>query len=179
MHRARMRDEVLTGPRIAGEELRRQKISLEAIAGTAGEDNVAGNVSAAVGQRVDVVQGGEIEFQMCAAVHAAAATIAHGRALDGALLIPREKPFAAMGDAGGSREGDSVEMPTSGQFHLAKKGRPAEGRVSQGRGVAPTTGVKAELLRRRHGPCAARFIAALDIDLDVGRVGSLASGRTR
>jgi hypothetical protein len=62
---------------------------------------------------MNVIQRGEIEFQVCAAVHAAAAAIAHGRALDGALLVPREKPFAATADAGGSGKSDSVEMPTS------------------------------------------------------------------
>ena len=62
---------------------------------------------------MNVIEGGEIKFQMRATVHAAAATVAHGRALDGALLVPRENSLAAAGDAGGSREGDSVEMPTS------------------------------------------------------------------
>ena len=60
-----------------------------------------------------VVERGEIKFQMCAAVHAAAATVTHGRALYRAFLVPRKQLFAAMAEAGGSREGDTVEMPTS------------------------------------------------------------------
>ena len=51
---------------------------------------------------MNVIQGGEIEFQVRAAIHAAAAAIAHGRALDGALLVPRKETLAAAGDAGGS-----------------------------------------------------------------------------
>ena len=113
MHRSRVRDEVLPGPRIAREKLRRQQVALQTIARPAGEDDVARDVRAAVRERMNVIQSGEIEFQMRAAVHAAAATITHGRALDGALLIPREESFAAAADAGGSREGDPVEMPTS------------------------------------------------------------------
>jgi len=66
-----------------------------------------------MGERMNVVQRGEIEFQVRAAVHAAAAAVSHGRALDGALLIPRQESFAAATDAGGSRKRDPVEMPTS------------------------------------------------------------------
>ena len=62
---------------------------------------------------MNMIEGREIEFQVGAAVHAAAAAVAHGRTLDGALLVPREKPFTATGEAGGSREGDSVEMLAS------------------------------------------------------------------
>jgi len=70
-------------------------------------------VRSAVRERVNVVESGEIEFQMRAAIDTAAATIAHGCTLDRALLIPREEPLSAAGDAGGSREGNTVEMPTS------------------------------------------------------------------
>jgi len=113
MYRSRVCDEVLSRPWVSSEELRRQEVSLEAITGAAGEDDVALNVRAAVRQRVDVIECGEIEFQVRAAVDAAAAAIAHGRTLDRALLVPRKKSLAAAGDAGGSREGDTVEMPTS------------------------------------------------------------------
>ena len=67
----------------------------------------------AVRQGVYVIEGGEIEFQVRAAVHAAAAAVAHGRTLDGALLVPREEPFTTTADTGGSGKRDSVEMPTS------------------------------------------------------------------
>jgi hypothetical protein len=70
-------------------------------------------VRAAVRERVDVIERGEIEFQMSAAVDAAAAAVPHGRALDGAFLVPREEPLTAARDAGGSGKRDSVEMPTS------------------------------------------------------------------
>src|SRR5262249_1766249 len=63
-------------------------------------------------------------------------------------------------------------------FTSRKRDAPPRDEIPRGRGVAPTIDVKAELLRR-HGRYAARFIAALDMDLDVGRVGSLASGGTR
>jgi hypothetical protein len=113
MHRSGVRDEILAGPGVAREELRRQEIAFEAIARSAGENDVARNVRAAVRQRLNVIQRGEIEFQVRAAVHAAAAAIAHGRTLDGALLVPREEPFTTTADTGGSGERDSVEMPTS------------------------------------------------------------------
>ena len=57
-----------------------------------------------MGERVNVIEGGEVKFEVRAAVHAAAAAIAHGRALDGALLVPRENLLAAACDAGGSRK---------------------------------------------------------------------------
>ena len=110
---SRVCDEVLARPRIASEELRRKKIAFEAVARPAREHDVALHVCAAMRERVNVIERREIEFQMRAAIDAAAAAIAHGRTLDGALLVAREKPFAATSDSGGSGEGDSVEMPTS------------------------------------------------------------------
>src|SRR5689334_1321284 len=85
MDRSRVGDEVLACPRIASEELGRQQIAFEAIAGATREHDVAGNVRASMRQRVNVIERGEIEFQMSAAVYAATATVAHGRSLDGAF----------------------------------------------------------------------------------------------
>lgn len=48
MNRARMRDEVLSCPWIAREEFRWQQIAFEAIARTAGQDDVTLDVRAAV-----------------------------------------------------------------------------------------------------------------------------------
>ena len=113
MDGASMRDEVLTRPWISREELGRQEISLQSIARPAGENKVPRNVGSAVRERMNVIESREIEFQMRAAIDTAAATIAHGCTLDRALLTPREQPLSAPGEAGGSRKGDTVEMPTS------------------------------------------------------------------
>ena len=63
MHRASVDDEVLPRPRISREELGRQQIALEAIAARAGEHDVARSVSAAVRQRMHVVERREIELE--------------------------------------------------------------------------------------------------------------------
>jgi hypothetical protein len=113
MHRPRVRYEILPRPGIAREELGRKEIAFQAITRPAREHEVAWNVRATVGERVDVVERREIEFQVRAAVHAATAAIAHGRALDGAFLVSREHSLAAAGDSRGSGKRDTVEMPTS------------------------------------------------------------------
>jgi hypothetical protein len=48
MHRSRVRDEIETRPRVPREELRRQQISLQAIATPARQNEVAGDMRAAV-----------------------------------------------------------------------------------------------------------------------------------
>ena len=63
VHRARVRDEVEPRPRMAREEFSRQQIALQAIAPRAGEDDVAGSVRAAVGERMNVVEGRRVEFE--------------------------------------------------------------------------------------------------------------------
>ena len=177
MHGARVGDEVLSRPRIAREELGRQQVSLQAIAARAGEDDVARRVSAAVRQRMHVVERREVEFEWRAAVHAAPAAVAHRGSFDRSLLWAGGDCFCPAADARRAWEGDTVELPTSGQCHLAKKATPR-------RGKCPVAGCRADqmkrrLLRRPSMRRAAIVVAAFDMLLDVGRVGSLASGGTR
>src|SRR4051812_46946668 len=88
VHRSRVRDEVETRPGIAGEKLARQHIAFQAIAATAGEDEVARDVCTAMRERVDVIERREIKLQWRCAIDAAAIAIAHRGALDRALLMP-------------------------------------------------------------------------------------------
>lgn len=87
MHRSRMGDEVEPGPRMAGEEFRGQQVALEAIAARAGEDEVAGDVRAAVRERMDVVERGVVEIEQRGAVDAPTVAVPHRRVFDGALLM--------------------------------------------------------------------------------------------
>jgi len=108
-----MGDEVLSCPRVAGEEFRRQQISFESIARGAGQDQVARNVGTPVRERMHVIEGREIELQARATIDAASATVSHCRSLDGAFLMSRGNRLGAAPNTGGSGKGDSVEMPTS------------------------------------------------------------------
>jgi len=87
MHCSRVHDEVRTRPRESTEELGGQEIALESIAPCTGEYDVPGNVCATARERVDVIQRRKIEFKRRRAVDAAAATVAHGRALDRSFLM--------------------------------------------------------------------------------------------
>ena len=73
-----------------------------------------------------------------------------------------------------------MELPTSGQCHLAKKATPRTGKRSRD-GVSRRFSMNR--LLRRSSTCRAVMVAgrpaAIDIRLDVGYDGSLASGRTR
>src|ERR1043166_1909779 len=132
MHGAGVEDEVQPCPRITGEELGGEQVALEAIAaGTCGDD-VAGGVGTAVRQRMDVVERGELKVQRRGAVHTAPAAVAHRGALDGSLLVARANLLGATRDSRGSRKGDAVKRPTTGQCHLAKKATPRDGSVSRG-----------------------------------------------
>lgn len=92
-------DEVRARQGISGEELVRQHIALEPVAGSAGDDEVAGDVLAAAGQRVNVVEGGVQRIQVMPAVDAAPAAVAEGRPLEGAPYVARE-PLAPEGGTG-------------------------------------------------------------------------------
>jgi hypothetical protein len=63
MDRTRVRDEVESRPRMAREEFSRQQIAFQAIAPRASEDDVAGSVRAAVGERMDVVESRRVELE--------------------------------------------------------------------------------------------------------------------
>jgi hypothetical protein len=113
MHRARVHDEVRTGPGESTEEFGGQEIAFEAIASRASEHDVAGHVCASARQRMNVIQRRKIEFKRRRAVDAAAAAVAHGRALDRSFLMsggnrlgPAVRPRQAW-------EGAAVKMPTS------------------------------------------------------------------
>src|SRR5215468_1118755 len=141
MHRARVEDEVETRRRKSREELVRKQIALEAIAARTCEDDVAGNVSAAMRQRLHVVECSEIELEPGGAVDAAPAAVAHRSAFDGSFLMSKGNRLGAASDAWCARERHTmVELPTSGQCHLAKKGHPAHGSI-------PAAGRRANLNR--------------------------------
>src|SRR5262245_58570582 len=126
MHCARVEDEVQTRRRKSCEELLRKQITLEAIAARACEDDIAGNVRAAVRQRLHVVERSEIELEPGGAIDAAPAAVAHRSAFDGSFLMSEGDRPGAMSDTWCARERHTmVEMPTTGQCHLAKKGHPA------------------------------------------------------
>ena len=88
MYRACITNEVRSGLRIPREELVRQHVTLHAIAGRAGADEVARGVGAAAGYRVDVVQRRFHRVEPVPAVDTAAAAIAHRRALELSLVVP-------------------------------------------------------------------------------------------
>ena len=125
-----------------------------------------------------VVQRRTVEFQSRAAVHAAPAAVAHRRALDRPLLWASGDWFCPAADTRRTREGDSVELPTSGQCHLAKKATPRSGNLSR-------SGVSRRSMKNGYSEepshCVALAIAWRSVAFDtrdVGRVGSLASGGT-
>lgn len=179
MHRTRVGDEVESGPGIASEKLRRQKITLQTIAARTRQDDVAGDVRSAMRQRMHVVQRRTIEFQSRTAVNAAPAAVAHRCALDRPLLWASGDWFCPAADTRRAGEGDSVELPTSGQCHLAKKATPRSGNLSRS-GVSRRSMKNGNSEEPSH--CVALVIALRSVavdTLDVGRVGSLASGGTR
>jgi hypothetical protein len=81
-----MSDEVRPGPRKAVEEFRRQQVSLEPIAAATGKHEVAGVVGAAVRQRMNVVERGEIELQFGGAIYTASAAVSHCGVFYGPLV---------------------------------------------------------------------------------------------
>src|SRR5207247_10370655 len=115
VHRACVEDEIETRPRIPGEEFGRQQITFETVAPGTGRDDVAGNVRATVRQRMHVIQGRDLEVQSRRAIDAATTAVAHGRALDGALLAAGSHGFGPTRDARDSGEGNAGKVPTSGQ----------------------------------------------------------------
>ena len=76
VHRASVEDEVQPSPREPGEEFGGQEITLQAIAARAGENDVARNMSAAVRERMNVVQRCKIEFERGGAIDAATPAVA-------------------------------------------------------------------------------------------------------
>jgi hypothetical protein len=100
MNRAGVRDEILSGPGKADEKFRRQHVPFETVAPRAGKDEVARRVSAAMCERMDVVERGEIKLQCGGAVDAPAAAIAHCRELYCSFVRPAGNLFDAARKAG-------------------------------------------------------------------------------
>lgn len=119
MHRARVSHEIGAGPWIGREEIIWKEIGFQPIAVRAGENDVALMVDAAMGERVNVVKRRRVDVERCCAVDAAATTVTHGRALDGALEAGPAKlhdaAFAAP-DAGETGESDVVTVSSNGHF---------------------------------------------------------------
>jgi hypothetical protein len=113
MHRARIRDEILARPRIAREELRRQEITLEAIASTARQDDVAWRVRTTVRQRMDMIERRKVELELGRAVNTSTAAVAHGCVFDRSLLRAWLDRLRSAIHAGSAGEGDTVKVPTS------------------------------------------------------------------
>ena len=113
MYRARIHDEIHPRPRKAGEEISRQKISLESIALGARQHDVARHVRPTPRQRMDVVERREVELERRGAVDASSAAIAHRGALDRSFLMPGRNGLGPAARAGQAWEGDTVKMPTS------------------------------------------------------------------
>ena len=93
MNHAGVQQKVHPGQRIPHEEIVRQHVALEAIAGSAGRDQVAVRGHPPASTRVHVIDRRMIVLERRAAVHAAAAAVAH----HGALECPLEIDVAEVG----------------------------------------------------------------------------------
>ena len=136
MHGPSVVNEVHSRPGEAGKELGRKQVAFEAITTRAGEDQVARHVSAAVRQRMHVVQRGEIELEPSRAVDAATTAVSHGGSFDGSFLMSGGDRLGPARGTRGAGEGGAMELPTTGQCHLAKKEHPADG-------IIPVAGCRA------------------------------------
>jgi hypothetical protein len=124
MHGAGEPHEVRARPRVGGEESIWKEIAFQAIAAGAGENDVARVVRAAVGERIDVIQGRGLEIQLDGAVDAAPAAVAHRGALDGAFVPSPAEVFDAgvtrasadAGVAGKPGKHDAVMLSANGHF---------------------------------------------------------------
>jgi len=176
MHRASVQDEVRARPRETREEVSREHVALEAVAAAAGGDEVAGNVSTTLGQRVHMVECGDIEFEGGGAVHAAPAAITHCGALDRSLLSVGVQSPGVARDSGDAGKGDAVTLSTPGQGHLAEKAKPRDGQASH-------HGARQKTLRNSRDrditTCGALALASRGPNLVVGSLSSLSSVNER
>jgi len=136
MHRASVVNEVHSRPRKAREELVGEQITFQAIAPRAGEDQVARHVSAAARERMHVVQRRQIELERDRTVDASTSAVTHRGPFDGSLLMSGGDRLGPARRTRGAGEGGAVELPTTGQCHLAKKEHPAHG-------IIPVAGCRA------------------------------------
>src|SRR5881628_2977608 len=133
---ARITHEVGAGPGIGGEEFVGKEIAFQLVAANAGEDDVPGMVHPALGKRIHVVERRRVKIEGAGAIDAAAAAVAHGGALDGALVSGPAKvadagASRAPREAGESGEHDAVVLSTNGHFTSREKATPRGGRNSQ------------------------------------------------
>jgi hypothetical protein len=136
MHRTSVVDEVHSRPGKAREELGGKEVAFKTITARAGEDQVARYMCAAVRERMYMIQRREIEFEPDRAVDAATTAVAHSGSFDGSFLMPCGDRLGPARSARGAGEGGAVELPTTGQCHLAKKEHPADG-------IIPVAGCRA------------------------------------
>jgi hypothetical protein len=108
MNHSRIYEKIHPRQRIANEEVVRQHVTLQSIAGAAGRDEVAVRGDTAPRTRVHVIDCRMIVLEPCAAVHTAPAAIAHHGAFERSLEIdvpkvgrttPAEKSARRAGEA--------------------------------------------------------------------------------
>ena len=87
MYGARVVNEVAAGGGVAHEEFRWEHVRLEAIARRTRGNDVACDVRAAFGERMDVVERRAREVKRLGAVHAPPAAVAHRGELERSLLL--------------------------------------------------------------------------------------------
>ena len=88
MNRAGIPHEVGSRVRVTPEELVRQHVSLHAVTGPAGDDEVARRMRPAAGYWIDVVERRFKRIEVMAAVDAPPPAVSHRGALEGALGVP-------------------------------------------------------------------------------------------
>ena len=97
VHRPGVLDEIKTRPGIAGKELRRQQIALETIASTTGGNEVAWRMDAALGERKNVIDSGDVEVERRGAVDAAPTAVTHHGVFNRALLVAAWRALGFLG----------------------------------------------------------------------------------
>jgi hypothetical protein len=140
MNGSRVPHEVGAGPGVGSEKGERKEIALQSITTCARQDDVAGMVSTAVRERIDMIERGSFEVELGCAVNASATTVAHRGALDGALVTsPAEVADARASRtttrAGETGEHDTVMLSTNGHCTSREKPMPRSGTSFPVRGI--------------------------------------------
>jgi hypothetical protein len=78
-----------------------------------------------------VVQRRQIELEPDRTVDASMSAVAHRGPFDGSLLMSGGDRLGPASRTRGAGEGGAVELPTTGQCHLAKKATPRDGNDSR------------------------------------------------
>ena len=132
MYRPRVPNEIRARPRIADEELLRQHVSLQMVAGVAGSHHVARVVGAAVRERIDVIQRRAIDLEGLGAIHAASSAVPHRAALERALEMPGSDTVAPEAAAKAWKNEPASAVPRHCTSLNAKRPAPT-GVVGAGR----------------------------------------------